>query len=125
MLAEDSEWKNSTTGKPKSANSETYPSAGSMSFIKTRLCLGEEIFPKYYSLQKCFSFCAYCFFFYFPICKSSFTIQSTLIMQKNCIIFSRMHATLHPTLSVGLSVGRSVGRSHFTFFINFIYVSHF
>ena len=44
---------------------------------------------------------------------------------KNIIVlfvsfFSRVHATLHPALSVGWSVG-----PHFTFFCNFIFLSHF
>ena len=40
-------------------------------------------------------------------------------------IFSRVHATLHPALpSISWLVGRLVG-PHFTFFINFISLSHF
>ena len=41
------------------------------------------------------------------------------------LFFSRVHATLQPALSVGRLVGWSVGWSHFTFFINFISLSHF
>ena len=58
--------------------------------------------------------------------KSFWKLMVMYFMMCNSLeFFSRVHATLQPALSVGRSVGWSVGWSHFTFFINFISLSHF